>query len=115
MSSLEQAMTKRESRSEDSAARGWGIRIAIVSAASLLALCALAALSLRMVAAGRGLETHHSAWLVEDSWLGFLVFMAVCVVAVLAGLMWRLLQQRREALVWREHEAKWADSRKRDG
>lgn len=108
-------MTKRESPSEDSSGHGWEIRIAIVSAASLLALCALAVLSVRMVEGGRGLETHRSTWMVEDSWLGFLVFMAVCVVAVLAGFMWRLLQQRREALAWREHEAKWADSRKREG
>ena len=108
-------MTRCESPSEDSSGHGWGIRIAIVSAASLLAMCALVVLSVKMVEGGRGLETHRSVWLVEDSGLGFLVFMAVCVVAVLAGLMWRLLQQRREASAWREHEAKWADSRKREG
>ncbi len=109
-------MSPREPRMEnDTARRRRRIRVAVVSAASLLALCAMVALAVKMVTDGRGVETHHSVWLVEDSWIGFLVFMSLCVVVVLGGLVWRLVQRRREELAWREHEARWANDQKAAG
>jgi hypothetical protein len=66
------------------------------------------AFAFKMVSTRRGLELHRSLWLVEDSWLGFLVFAAACAIAIVSGFAWRILQRRREAQAWQDHEAKWA-------
>ena len=84
------------------------------SVACVLVLGATLALAVKMVIAGRGLETHRSFWLVEDSWLGLLVTMALCLVAVIGGVVWRAVQRRREERQWLRHDAKWRGTRRPD-
>ena len=87
---------------------------AFVSIACALLLGAMLAVAVKMVVAGRGLEMHRSHWLVEDSWIGFLVTMALCLVAVICGLAWRALRRWSEERHWSRHEAKWTTGRKPD-
>jgi protein-S-isoprenylcysteine O-methyltransferase Ste14 len=101
-------MSTPEHHSNRAAKQGQKLRLAAASLVSALALGAMAALAFKMVSVGRGLEVHHSFWLVEDSWVGFLVFAAACVIAIAGGFIWRILQQRREDRAWQAHEAKWA-------
>ncbi len=86
----------------------------LVSVACLLVLGAMIAIAVKMVVAGRGLEMHRSHWLVEDSWIGFLVTMTLCLVAAICGLGWRALQRWNEERHWTRHEAKWTAGRKPD-
>ena len=85
---------------------------AFVSVACGLLLVAMVAIAVKMVVAGRGLEIHRSHWLVEDSWIGFLVTMTLCLVAVIFGLGWRALRRWNEERHWSRHEAKWTAGRK---
>ena len=39
-----------------------------------------------MVRSGRGLESYRTFWLVEDNWIGFLIFIACVVIATVAAL-----------------------------
>ena len=55
---------------------------------------------------------HTTVWLVEDSWLGFLIAMGVGAIAVIAGLAWRFVQQRRDDLAWKRHDETWASGGK---
>ena len=59
-----------------------------------------------MVRSGQGLDTYRTFWLVLDNWVGFLVFAASLVVALLAGLLLRWQHSRREREQWRELERK---------
>jgi protein-S-isoprenylcysteine O-methyltransferase Ste14 len=83
-----------------------------VSIACVLVLGVMIAVAVKMVVAGRGLETHRSHWLVEDSWIGFLVTMTLCFVAVICALGWRALQRWNEKRHWSRHEAKWPAGQK---
>ena len=107
-------MSASEPEEKRRAARRQRASVAFVSLCSALVIGAMLALAFQMVVAGRGLETHRSFGLVQDTWLGFLVTMAVCVVAMLGGLAWRMVQRRREARLWQEHETRWAEGRKPD-
>ena len=105
-----------ESKGEEQrrGARSQRAATAFVSIACVLLLGAMVAVAVKMVVAGRGLETHRSHWLVEDSWIGFLVTMTLCLVAVICGLGWRALQRWNEERHWARHEAKWTAGRKPD-
>lgn len=107
-------MSTVESESKRRATRRDRVVTIVACLAAALVLGATIALAMKMVAAGRGLEIQTSFWLVDDSWIGFLVSMGVCVFAVVVGLIWRALQQRRDARAWREHEARWAADRRPD-
>ena len=107
-------MSTLESESKRRATRRDRVVTIVVCLAAALVLGATIALAMKMVATGRGLEIQTSFWLVDDSWIGFLVSMGVCVCAVVVGLVWRALQQRRDARAWQEHEARWAADRRPD-
>jgi uncharacterized membrane protein len=67
---------------------------------SLVALVTMVVTGLEKVRMGHGLESFRTVWLVEVNWIGFLVFLAVLLVAVGAGawfryLEWRELQELR--------------------
>src|SRR5438132_688280 len=85
---------------------GW-LRVGLVLSglASAVALVAMVQRAVVAVRSGRGLDTYHTFWLVEDNWVGFFVFFA-CFVVALAGLLLRWVQRRRERLQWRELEQK---------
>jgi len=87
-------------------ARWLRVGLVLASLASAVALVAMVQRAVVAVRSGHGLDTHHTFWLVEDNWLGFLVFVACVVVALLAGLLLRWVQRRHERLQWRELEQK---------
>jgi hypothetical protein len=58
----------------------------LIGLASLLVLSGMVIRALEMVKAGRGLETFRTAWLVEDNSIGFLVFVAAALLALVVGL-----------------------------
>lgn len=64
--------------------------IAVAGIASLVGLVALVFFALEKIQCGRGLETYRTAWMVEDTPLGFLIFLAVTVVAIGIALIFRL-------------------------
>lgn len=72
------------------------LRVGIVVAglASLGALAALIGIAVLKVRGGNGLETYRTFWLVENNWMGFLIFVAVALVAVFVGLLFRLKERR---------------------
>jgi hypothetical protein len=74
--------------------------------ASLSGLAYMLTTAIDMVRNGQGLETYRTFWLVEFNWLGFLIFLAAVVIALLVGLAFQI----RDNLQWRALEKKY-DSR----
>jgi hypothetical protein len=72
--------------------------LVVASVAAVIGLVAMTAVAILMVSSGRGLESYRTTWLVEFNWVGFLVFEAALVVALLAGLALRWRERRQ----WRE-------------
>lgn len=114
MSGIGEPMSTLESESKRRATRRYGVVTLVVGLAAALVLSTTIALAWKMVAAGRGLEIQTSFWLVDDNCIGYLFSMGVCVFAVVIGLVWRALQQRRDARAWQEHAARWAADRRPD-
>jgi hypothetical protein len=85
--------------------RTWLVRAAIVIAAlaSVLGFTAMIIIAIQMVISGRGMETYRTAWTVEDSWIGFLSFVACAFGVLIVGLAFRL----REYLRLRSFEKKY--------
>jgi hypothetical protein len=64
---------------------------------SILGLAAMILIAVTMVQSGRGMETFRSVWLLEDNWIGFLVFVGCAIAALVLGAAFRLrdyLEQR---------------------
>lgn len=57
-------------------------------------MLAMIFIAIDRVKAGRGLETYRTVWMVEDNWIGFLVFVAAAVVALAVGLILRVKEDR---------------------
>lgn len=87
-------------------ARWLRVGLVLTGLASAVALVAMVQRAVVAVRSGHGLDTYHTFWLVEDNWVGLLVFVACLVVALLAGLLLRWVHRRRERLQWRELEQK---------
>lgn len=83
-----------------------GIVLAGISGAAAIGI--LIAKAWAKVAAGQGLETYRTAWLVEFNHVGFLVFIVALAVALVVGGLFRLRERRQ----WRELEQKYGQ---RDG
>jgi hypothetical protein len=75
------------------------VALVIVGLLSLAALVAMTVKAWNMVQVGKGTETYRTFWLVEGDWLGFLVFIAALIFALVFGLLLRWWQLRRE---WRD-------------
>ncbi len=82
--------------------------VVVVGLISMIVLGAMIAFAIGEVRAGRGLETHRTFWLVEDSWIGFLTFAACALAVIVIGFGCRLIRQQRERRGWLEHDRKWA-------
>lgn len=77
--------------------------LALAGLASVVGLYQLVALAIEKVRAGRGLETYHTFWLVEFSYVGVLVlFGAIILAVVVASYFWW-----REERMWRDFERKY--------
>ncbi len=70
------------------------VSLIISGVASAIALASMIGITVSMVSSGRGLESYRTFWLVEDNWLGFLVFVGCLLVAVAVGLFQRWRERR---------------------
>jgi len=78
-------------------------RLLLVGLASAAVLAYMVCIAILMVRSGHGIETYRTFWLVEEDWTSFLVFIAITVVAIGVGLVYRW----REARKWRELERRY--------
>ena len=63
----------------------------------VLGMAAMILIAVTMVQNGRGMETYRSVWLVEDNWIGFLVFIGCAIATLIVAATFRLrdhLEQR---------------------
>ncbi len=82
------------------------IGFALLGIASFGGLLAMVLTGIEKVHSGHGLDTYRTTWLVEFNWIGFLILLAMTVVALsIAGFL--------RYLEWRE--VKQLQSRYRDG
>lgn len=72
----------------------------IAGMASVFGCATMMYLAVTAVRNGRGLETFRTVWLVEDSWIGFSVFVGFTVAATIVVALFRL----RDYLQWRGSE-----------
>jgi hypothetical protein len=79
----------------------------IAGMASVFGLAAMVCRAVAAVTHGHGMETYRTLWLVEDSWIGFLVFVGVTVAAMFLAALFRL----RDDLQWRRSERVSRDQR----
>ena len=70
-------------------------------------LAAMIFIAVNEIRAGRGLDTYRTLWMVEDNWIGFLVFVVAAVVALAVGFFFRL----KECRELRELESKYSGGR----
>lgn len=59
-------------------------------------LVAMILIAIEKFSGGNGLDTFRTKWLVEDNWIGFLVFVVVTTVVVLAAAIIGWFQRRSE-------------------
>lgn len=103
-------MTKIPYRS--SARPSWGLiaGIVIIGLISMVNLVAMVLFAISKVRAGEGHETYRTFWLVEDDYIGFLIFFACVLAALGVGLALRLIQQLRERWAWLQHDRRWTQN-----
>lgn len=75
---------------------------------SALGLAGMILIAVDMVQSGRGMETYRSVWLVEDNWIGFLVFVGCAIAVLILGAAFRF----RDYLEQRSFEKKFEDRSK---
>jgi hypothetical protein len=77
--------------------------LALAGLGSLAALYQLVMLAVEKIRAGKGFDTYHTFWLVEFSYVGFLIlFGAVLLAAIVSLCFWW-----REERLWRDFERKY--------
>lgn len=64
--------------------------------ASVGGLVAMVLFAIDKVSTGHGLDTYRTKWMAEDNWIGFLVFVFVTTVVVLAAAAIGWFQRRSE-------------------
>jgi hypothetical protein len=69
---------------------------AVAATAAVLGLVSMVAMAILMIRRGHGLESYRTVWLVEDSWLGFLMFLAVALMALVVAVALRLSVRHRQ-------------------
>ena len=80
--------------------------VVVLGLVSMVCFAAMIAFAVTMVQSGHGLEAHRTFWLVEDSWVGVLTFVACGTVAIGVGLVVRVVQKRRENQDWLQPDRK---------
>ena len=81
----------------------------IAGIASAGGVVAMDLIAIDKIRTGQGLDTFRSRWLVEDNWIGFLVFVvATTVVTVLAPVMGWLLR-RKERREIQQFQSKYSE------
>ena len=69
---------------------------ALLALASFGGLVAIVLTGIERVHPGHGLSTYRIAWLVEFNWVGFLILLAVMVVALSIAVYLRILEWREK-------------------
>lgn len=77
--------------------------------ASVGGLVAMVLIAIDTVSIGHGLDTYRTKWLVEDNWIGFLVFVVVTAVVVVAAAVIGWFQRRKEQHEVQHLHAKYSD------
>lgn len=77
--------------------------------ASVGGLVAMILLAINKVSAGHSLDTYRTQWMVEDNWIGFLVFAVVTTVVVLVAAIIGWFQRRSEQREVQQLQAKYSD------
>lgn len=77
--------------------------------ASVGGLVAMILIAIDKVNGGNGLDTYRTKWLVEDNWIGFLVFVVVTTVVVLAAAIIGWFQRRSERREVQQLQAKYSE------
>lgn len=77
--------------------------------ASVGGLVAMVLFAVDKVSAGRGLDTFRTKWMVEDNWIGFLVFVVVTTVVVLIAVIVGWFQRRNEQREVQQLHAKYSE------
>ena len=72
-------------------------------------LVAMVLIAIDQVSAGHGLDTYRTKWMVEDNWIGFLVFVVVTTVVVVAAATIRWFQRRSEQREVQQLHAKYSE------
>ena len=103
-------MTKIQSLSSAGPSRWLVVGIVIVGLVSLINLAAMILFAVAKVRTGQDHETHRTFWLVEDDYVGALIFFACVLAAIGIGLIMRLVQQQRERRAWRQLDRKWTQN-----
>jgi hypothetical protein len=72
----------------------------IAGIASVFGFATMMYLAVTAVTGGRGIETYRTVWLDNESWIGFLAFVAIAFAAMIVAALFRL----RDELQWRRSE-----------
>lgn len=93
-------MMKTKNKGSQPHPRLISVGFVIAGFASVFGLAAMMYLAVTAVRNGRGMDTYRTVWLVEDNWVGFLVFIGITVAAMIVGALFRL----RDYLQWHRSE-----------
>ena len=77
--------------------------------ASVGGMVAMVLIAIDKVSTGHGLDTYRTKWLVEDNWIGFLVFVVVASVVIVAAAVIGLFQRRKEQREVQQFHARYSD------
>ena len=77
--------------------------------ASVGGLVAMVFFAIEKVSTGHGLDTYRTKWMAEDNWIGFLVFVFVTTVVVLAAAAIGWFQRRSEQRQVQQLHAKYSE------
>lgn len=103
-------MNKISYRSSRGPSRGLIAAIVIVGFLSVVNLVAMVLLAVSKVRSGQGHGSYRTFWLVEDDYIGSLIFFACVLAALGVGLALRLIQQLRERRAWLQHDRPWTQN-----
>ena len=102
------SMTKRNGSSTP-ASRLIVVGAWVAGIVSVGGLVAMVLIAIDKVSAGHGLDTFRTKWMVEDNWIGFLVFAIVTTVVLLAAAIIGWFQRRSEQREVQQLHAKYAE------
>ncbi|QTN29242.1 hypothetical protein HZ993_05270 [Rhodoferax sp. AJA081-3] len=77
--------------------------------ASVGGLVAMVLIAIDKLNTGHGLDTYRTKWMVQDNWIGFIVFVVVTTVVVLAAAIIGWFQRRNEQREVQQLQAKYSE------
>lgn len=81
----------------------------VAAIASVGGLVAMVLIAIDKVSAGHGLDTYRTKWLVEDNWIGFLVFVVATTIVVVVAAVIGWVQRRKERREVQQLHAKYSE------